>query len=319
LEPYSIVASIWDGDVSAREASLEEALAAEANAWIHVHAHDVPGTTALLVDRFGFHPLAVEDALSDTERPALHDDDAYLFLSVSAVTRDDKREVYTEIGFFLSKNRLVTVSRSDCPTLQAGLERWRRRPARYGQTLSFLLHSLLDEIVDAYFPASDALEDAVDGLGDLVFKSKSAPITEIIRVKRRLLEMRRHIAPMRDILNGCLRRDIELIDDRARPFFQDVYDHTLRLIEVVDTNREILASILEAHLAVVSNSLNIVMRTMTVISTCLMTAALVAGVYGMNFEFMPELAWVGGYPFALALMVGLVLLELWFFRKRGWI
>ncbi|MDW8364157.1 MAG: magnesium/cobalt transporter CorA, partial [Myxococcales bacterium] len=194
------------------------------------------------------------------------------------------------------------------------------QPERVGRTPAHLLHLLLDAIVDEYFPIADTLEEKADDLEEAIFAGDgSVQVADILRVKRRLLELRQHITPLRDILNALLRRDVELIPDEVVPYLQDVYDHTLRVAELADINRDILAGVLDAHLSVTSHRLNEVMRILTVISTLLMSAALIAGIYGMNFEFMPELRWKAGYPFAGAMMVLVALIELYIFRRKGWI
>lgn len=131
--------------------------------------------------------------------------------------------------------------------------------------------------------------------------------------------MRRHLTPLRDVVNTLLRRDVTLVPQAAKPYFQDIYDHVLRLTELIDLNRDILTTVLDAQLNIASNRLNEVMRVMTVLATLLMTGALVAGIYGMNFEFMPELHWRMGYPFAIGLMVVISLIELALFRWKKYI
>lgn len=288
--------------------------------WIDLTACDRAAVASLLTQRFGFHPLAVEDALSPYERPALQRYDGVLFLAAHELQQQDGEEAYREIGFFLGEHFLVTVHTEPIPLIDYWFARWTAQPERVGRTPAHLLHLLLDAIVDEYFPIADTLEEKADDLEEAIFSDDgSVQVADILRVKRRLLELRQHITPLRDILNALLRRDVELIPNEVVPYLQDVYDHTLRIAELADINRDILAGVLEAHLSVTSNRLNEVMRILTVISTILMSAALIAGVYGMNFEFMPELHWKMGYPFAGALMVVVALVELYIFRRKGWI
>lgn len=311
----------WGLDEMPREIGFEEArsriLEGRGYTWLHVRATPEAGP-ALLIGTFDFHPLAVEDALTETERPVMREHDGTLYLSAPIVVQRAEGEAYLEVGFFLRGCCLVSVSRTECDLVAQELARVAGGGPRV-ETPAMRLYTLLDAILDGFFPAADRLEDDVDELGDEILNQQLADLPKLMRCKRRLLDMRRHLAPLRDILNGCLRRDLVLIEGEARPYFQDLYDHSLRVIEIVDTNRDILASVLDAHLASVSNNLNAVMRTLTVISTALMTAALVAGIYGMNFRFMPELAWPLGYPLALGTMALLVAIEVWFFRRKGWI
>jgi len=321
---YQLKAAYWLPPAVA--VPLEENAAVRASGsrqgllWVDITAHDTRAAAMLLRQTFHFHPLAVEDALSPYERPALQRHEDVLFLTAHAVQQQNGEEVYTEVGFFLGKHFLVTVHTEPVPLIEHWFDRWTSQPEKVGRTSAHLLHLLLDAIVDEYFPLGDTLEEKSDDLEDAIFAGSSdVQVADILRVKRRLLEMRQHITPLRDILNALLRRDMELIPDKVVPYLQDVYDHTLRIAELADLNRDILAGVLDAYLSVVSNRLNEVMRILTVISTVLMSAALIAGIYGMNFDYMPELQWKAGYPFAGAMMLLVAVVELYIFKRKGWL
>ena len=287
--------------------------------WVHVVANDITGSQQFLLQTFRFHSLEVEDALSPHERPSLRVDDDSMFLVAPSVVSGGAKERYIEVAVFVGEHALVTVVNEALPALDHWMDRCQTKPIAFGGSSSFLLHSILDTIVDGYFPAADVLGEEIDDLEESIYSARRVDVADALLLKRRLLEMRRQISPIRDILNGMLRRDVIFTAGEARAHFQDVYDHTLRITEVIDMERDILASVLDAHLSIVSNNLNQVMRTLTVISTVLMTGAFVAGVYGMNFKHMPELDWLFGYPFAVLLMAALGALEVWFFRKQKWI
>jgi len=322
-EEYSVRAKLWRPGKAPEELDEAEALAQARSEqkgvlWVRVTAHDVDATATLLTDSLGFHPLAVEDVFSPQERPALQEYPDTLFLVAPVVTPDPRIELYHPVGFFVGPSSLVTVTHGGVPVLDRRFDEWLARSEDTAWSPPALLHVLLDAIVDEYFPASDRIEEEIDGLEDSVYQSSRLDIAEALRIKRRILEIRRHIAPIRDILNSLLRRDVALVPLDAKPYFQDVYDHALRLTETVDLNREILTGVLDAQLAVVSNNLNVVMRFMTAIATILMSMALIAGVYGMNFVHMPELQWRWGYAFAWGVMASIAGLEVWYFRRRGW-
>jgi len=287
--------------------------------WIHVVVDDVPAGTKLLEEEFGFHPLEVEDALSPHERPALQVTGDTMFLVVPSIVLGGDHERFVEVAFFVRAHGIVTVMTEPLPLLDHWMERCGRSVEATGKRPILLLHALVDAIVDGYFPAVDAIGDALDDIEDTIYASRKINISEALDIKRRLLEIRRQMSPVRDVLNGMLRRDVPLVDEEARVYFQDVFDHTLRVAEVIDMERDILASLLDAHLSIVSNNLNEVMKALTVVSTILMSGAFVAGVYGMNFTHMPELKWAGGYPFSIFLMAAIGFAEFWYFRKRGWI
>ncbi len=287
--------------------------------WVDVVAEDTEKTRAVLQDQMGFHELAVEDALSDRERPALQNFDDLVFLVVPAAVRDNGGEKYVEVGFFLNDHALVTVSRESVPLLDEWFERWRTRPGHMGVSPAYLLHSIVDGIVDGYFTIIDVVEDEVEDLGDGLFAGKAGQLEDIVKLKRRLMKMRRAVTPVRDVMNALLRRDIEEIPEESRRYFQDVYDHVLRIAETIDAMREALTSMVDIHLSNVSYNLNQVLKKMTVLSTVLMTMALVSGVYGMNFDHIPELHWRYGYEFALGLMLTLGALVLIIFKRIKWI
>jgi magnesium transporter len=288
-------------------------------AWVHVLAHDPAAAATFLSAEFGFHELQIEDALTPGERPHLHENGAQLFFTAPSIYVSGERVYFAEVGFFLTAGRLVTVASEPVKMVKEQKDRICSRAEREVRDVSELTYRIIDQIVDDYYPAMDMLEDRADQMESDVFGGRVVPIKDLLRVKRRLLEIRRRLSPFRDILNGLLRHDLPIIKARDRTYYQDVYDHVLRVLEHVDLSRDILASILDANLATVSNRLNQIMRIMTVISTVLMSVAVVSGIYGMNFRFMPETQWPWGYPAAIVLMAGIALFELWLFKKKGWL
>ncbi len=319
--PFSLRAGVFSNGSCQVHEDPEQAVADFGNpnktTWIHVVYQSEKEAAEFLSKSLGFHELAVEDSLNDEERPTLHEYDNHLFLSVAKVRSEGEKEAYIEVGFFVSQTSLVSVAPEEIPLINTWMERWHKKPDRIGNRPIELLHSLIDSMVDEYYAIADKMEDEVDDLIDNIYQGDNANLHRLFLLKRRLIEMRRHVTPIRDIMNGLLRRDMILVPPDTRHYLQDVYDHTLRLAELVDINRETLTSALDVHLSTVSNNLNTVMKKMTVISTVLMSSALIAGVYGMNFRYMPELGWFWGYPFALLLMVvsGLAILALFRWKR----
>jgi magnesium transporter len=302
--------------------SLEECLAifreGTSPLWIHLQVEDLEPASQLLENEFGFHPLEVEDALSNNERPSLRVGTEDLFLVAPAIVLGQSTERYVEVAFFVQQQSLVSVATSPVPFLDHLLNRCASHPKANPNVIT-LLHTILDEIVDGYFPAVDIFDDEIDALEEAIYRGQKVAVSDALSLKRRLLQMRRQLVPIRDIINGLLRRDVEFVDASAQLYFQDIYDHILRILEDVDMERDVLSSVLDAQISMTSNNLNEVMRALTVISTVLMTGAFVAGVYGMNFVHMPELKWIAGYPFAIGLMIALGALEVWYFKRKGWI
>jgi magnesium transporter len=320
--PFDVHVSVLENGSCSEHVNPEQAIVDFKHqtkpAWLHIVYRDKEAVATYL-ESLGFHPLAVEDAINDSERPTLHEYEDHLFLSASKVTSEGDVERFTEIGFFATKSSLVTVAPEAIPLIESWFARWKKSPDRFGNPPIDLMHSVMDAIVDEYYVIVDKMEDEVDGIIDDIYRGEDTQLKGLLKLKRRLIDLRRHVTPMRDIVNGLLRRDVVLIPASARAYFQDIYDHTLRVAELADINRETLTSALEVHLSTVSNNLNAVMKKMTVISTVLMSGALIAGIYGMNFKHMPELSWFWGYPFALLLMLvsGLGIIGL--FRWKKWL
>lgn len=286
--------------------------------WLNMQVQDHDLTAAFLKQQLGFHELEVEDALSSNERPAFASDKDNIFLVIPATINKAPEIEFDEVAIFAGKHYVVTVTHSEVSTLSNWLSACQARPQAAGSSIK-LVHSLVDHIMDGYFPIMDELVDAIEELEDRVYAGGKMTMGDAMRLKRQLLDLRRRAVPIRDVLNGIMRRDNPLISEAMIPYFQDVYDHCLRLVEIIDNEREVLSGVLDAHLAVISNDLNITMRKMTVISTVLMTCGLVAGVYGMNFPNIPEFDVKGGYFICLGVMAALSLVEVYVFRKLKWL
>lgn len=276
---------------------------------------------ALLADEFGFHPLALEDAAKRHQRPKIDEYDGYLFITFY---RLDLRQDVThpiEVDLFVGPNYLVTIRNEESPEIEATSDRWCRNSEQLGKRgVGFLLYALLDAIVDGYFPAIDRLTDQFEDLEERIFERYDADVQrDIFTLRRHLIALRRVLAPERDIMNVLVRRDTPILGDDATVYFQDVYDHILRVTDALDGFRDLLSSALDASLSATSNRLNQVMKTLTASSIVLMSMTLVASVYGMNFVHMPELDWLFGYAWALGLMVAIGLSLLLLFRRINWL
>ena len=231
-----------------------------------------------------------------------------------------------EIDVFVGPTWLITVRTEDTPEEAAFIEGARRRFDRTRSdhaTVGFLLYVILDELIDGYFSCNDEMEDRLEELENDIFGdgpvNERAIQEELYDVRRRLVAYRRLAIPTRDVLSALLRREVEWVDDHAVTHRQDVYDHVLRAIDMVDTHRELMGNAVDAHLAIISNHQNRVMKRMTSWGAILLGSTLVAGIYGMNFEHMPELGWVLGYPFALLVMLGTTTVGYLWFKAKDWL
>lgn len=319
-----ISALVVEKDRTLREVSSEEALkihrTQEAVVWIHLFSENPEEARELLTNEFNFHRVAIDDAISKDERPELKEFSDHIFLVAPAmVGYDGEEELYDEVGMFVKGQTIVTITHVKVGCIFDLRMRWSARQNVAYPEVGYLLFSLLDAILDAYFPVLDLIEDRVDEISDEIYEGKTDRLRELLKIKRRMLMMRRRLGPFRDVMNSLLRREMDFVTKPMEPYYHDLFDNTLRLTELVDTNREALTGLLDIHLSTVSNNLNQVMKKMTVISTVLMSCALVAGIYGMNFKTMPELDWKYGYAYSLILMIVSGGLILWLFRRFKWL
>lgn len=287
-------------------------------------AHNVAATSRLLTDELGFHPIAAEDALTDDERPELKEFADHLFFVIPAVVRGSevgKFEIH-EVAFFLREHAFVTVVREPVPALATWQTRLVGRQTIKEPRAAFLMHAVFDTLIDDYFPVMDDIEEAVDSISDGLYNDEDQgqrrTMRRMLRLKQNNLRLRRSISPVREVVNGLLRRDLETIPDDLRPYMQDVYTNTMRIIESLDMSRDALGNLFEVRLSVTNNRLSEVVERMTAVSTALIVSTLVTGIYGMNFDHIPELKWAYGYPFALGLMVVLSGGTLLIFKRLRW-
>lgn len=276
---------------------------------------------AYLRDELGFHPLAVEDCIRGRQRPKLDRYQGYFFLVAYAASVNParKRMAMNEIHVFLGTHYLVTVHDYKVDEVKQVVARWRTDPARF-RDVGSLAHSLLDSMVDDYFPVLEHYSEEVERLEESVFDlSTKGNMQQIVGLRHELVVLRRVVAPTRDVLSSLVRRDLPFLRPELLPYFQDVHDHTLRVTEEIDALREILSALLDAQLSSASNRLNQTLRIMTAWSIILMSMTLVAGIYGMNFDFMPELQWEWGYFASLGLMATIGIGLVMFFRRWDWL
>ena len=308
----------FDGDVSS--AAISDMLHNQDNViWLDLRDPDEQDMQ-LLQHEFGFHPLSLEDALREQQRPKVEAYGNYYFLVFYATTYQEERIRTQALHLFVGRNYLVSVHRGEFRQVSETIARWRAPDSPLGKTAGALLYALLDSIVDDYFPTMDQVADRVEELEDAIFEHfDEAAIQTIFGLKRDLLNLRRVVSPERDVLNVLLRRDVPVFRPEDQAYLQDLYDHVVRVTDNVDTYRDLLSSALDSFLSLQSNRLNQIVKVLTIASIILMSDALVAGIYGMNFQVMPELGWRMGYPFALGLMVLISVSLVVLFRRLKWI
>lgn len=275
-----------------------------------------------LAKEFGFHRLSIEDCRHQHQRPKVEEYSGYYFIVLyeAELADADQTLELRELNIFLGKNYLVTVHSRPISAIETAKRLWPEWTDRSEQGSGLLAYLLIDAIVDDYLPLLDLLSERMDELEDSIFvEFRAEAIEEIFRIKKKLLFMRRSITPLRDVFNTLLRREQSIFPRETHVYFQDVFDHLIRVADTIDTLRDLLASTMDAYLSVSGNRMNQVMKRLTSISTILMSATLIAGIYGMNFFFMPELTWRYGYVLALLsmLVIGLALYA--YLKKVKWL
>lgn len=276
----------------------------------------------LLRKEFNFHPLALEDATRGHQRPKVDSYGDYYFVVFYClgIQQETGQVCTTPLYLFIGSNYLVTIHNDPISQIEETIKRWRAPASPLGQDVAALIYALLDAMVDDYFPVMDQLADRAEELEDAIFsKFDETALGQIFQLKKDMLQIRRVVSPERDVLNVMLRRDIPIFDQNDVVYLQDVYDHIIRVTDAVDTYRDLLSTALDMYLSVQSNQLNQVLKVLTVTSIILMSMTLIAGIYGMNFEFMPELSWRYGYAWALGLMVFIAAGSIALFRRLKWL
>ncbi len=288
--------------------------------WVDVH-QPTAQDFACLSNEFGFHPLAIEDCQNAHQRPKIEDYHGYYFIVLyeAELLVPDGLQL-RELSIFLGSNYVVTVHHGPIRAIANGERLWRNWTDLAEQGAGLLAYLIIDAVVDEYFPILDAMSDHLDEMEDLLFKDEAnETLEDIFQNKKHLLQLRRSVAPLRDVFNILLRREQPLFTREVVYYFHDIYDHLIRVADMIDNLRDLLGSTMDVYLSLQSNRMNMVMKRLTALSTILMSAALVSGIYGMNFQNMPELSWHYGYYFALGLMLVVAVALIIFFRWIKWL
>lgn len=272
--------------------------------------------------QFSLHPLLLEDIANTDQRPKLDDYESYIFLVMKMLTTTDRGDILVEqVSFVLGRNFVLSFQEDGIDVFQSVRERLRGGKGRLRQNGSdYLLYSLVDAIVDQYFAVLESLGEKIETLQERVMADpKRDTLKDIHALKRQLLFVRRAVWPLREATNSLSRSECPFLHEPTKVFFRDVYDHVVQIVDTIETLREMVSASLDIYLSSVSYRLNAVMRVLTVITTIFMPLSFIASIYGMNFEYMPELKWDWGYPVVLGLMGIVAAGMLIGFRRRKWL
>jgi len=303
--------------------ALRDAVAAKQPVWIELERHS-PEADALLTEVVGVHPLTLEDVWATRTAPKLEDYEAYLYMIVHGVRGETPGKLeLIELDVIIGPTFVVTHDPSGLIAGDVAAD-LARSPRLLARGPAWLAHAILDHAVDRYLPVIDHLDDQLDSLEDDVLRRAGTPsgppvLRRILRFKRLIQELRRMSIHQRELLLRLARGEFDEIPAEAVPFYRDVHDHFVRINDLVESYRDVVAGALEAYLSVQSNRMNEVMKTLTLIATVMLPVTFIAGVYGMNFDEMPELHHRWGYPFVLGLMALVTVACFAWFRHKGWI
>jgi magnesium transporter len=295
--------------------------------WINIDGLGDMSVIRGFAEKYRLHPLAVEDVLHVTHRPKVeaYDDDgtlqARLFIIARMLELSDGHLRSEQISIFLGHHTVLTFQESPGDVWDGIRQRIQSSGSRLrGNDASFLVHSMLDAIVDACFPILELYGDRLEDVEAQVLVSPTpAAIQDIHALKRELLLLRRAVWPMREVISALQREQHPCMSDATRTYMRDVYDHTVQIIDIVETYREMATGLTETYMSAMSQRLNEVMKVLTIIGTIFIPLTFLAGVYGMNFRHLPELEWIWGYAiFWVVCIVTAVTMVMWF-RRRQWL
>lgn len=291
--------------------------------WLNIEGIHEVGILERLGECYGFHSLTLEDILNTEQRPKMEDHGDYIYVVLKMLHSNKDNSIVTEqISLLLGKNFVISfqegMKRDVFDPVRERIRSGKGRIRKMGS--DYLAYALLDAIVDHYFIVLEKMGEKIEYLEDeLVTDPARSTLQSIHNLKREMIFLRRSVWPLREVISGLERGESPLINDTTRIFLRDIYDHTIQVIDTVETFRDMLSGMLDIYLSSISNRMNEVMKVLTIIATIFIPLTFIVGVYGMNFKYMPELEWRWGYPLAWLIMGGIVVLMLFYFRKKKWI
>ena len=325
MTPGVVNCAVYAAGRKVRDVEIDEVsdvLAAHGDEWVWIGLNEPsPELLRKIQEEFGLHDLAIEDATRAHQRPKLEDYGESIFVVLRTAQVVNERIEFGETHIFVGARYLVSVRHGPSLPYVEVRTRCEANPQLLAKGPGFALYALMDFVVDHYFPIVDACEENLEKLEEAIFgDSYGRDTTErVYELKRDLVALKRAVSPLVDVCNRLVRYDTRLIPEDARPYFRDVYDHVVRINETIDNLRELLTTALEANLSLIAVRQNEVMKQLAAWAAILAVPTAIAGVYGMNFEFMPELHWHYGYALVMGTIMGVSALLYWQFRRVGWL
>ncbi|MDY6838428.1 MAG: magnesium/cobalt transporter CorA [Thermodesulfobacteriota bacterium] len=291
--------------------------------WINIDGlHDIE-----IIEKIGkcfdIHPLTLEDIVNTAHRPKLEDFDDYVFVVLKMLHYDkESSSVKSEqVSLILCQHCLISFQEREGDVFSMVRERTKKGKGHIRKGgVDYLAYALIDAIVDHYFIILETFGEQIEELEEALVTSPTSEILESIHhMKKEMIYLRKQVWPLREVVAGLRRGEIALIRESTNIFLADVYDHTVHVIDTIESLRDVLSGMLDIYLSTVSNKMNEVMKVLTIMATIFIPLTFIAGVYGMNFKYMPELEWHWGYFGALSIMVGVAVFMVFYFKKKTWL
>lgn len=272
---------------------------------------------------FSIHPLVLEDIVNTDQRPKVEFFDDYVYVVVKMLSWDDKQKSIgsEQVSFLIFENSLLSFQERSGDVFEPVRNRLRLGKGRLRKrSVDFLLYALLDAIADQYFVVLEGLGEQIEQIESEVLKNPDPEVVKkIYSMKNELIFLRKAAWPLRDCVNSLLRDESDFVSEPSLMFFRDVYDHLIQVIDTVESYRDMVSGLLDIYLSSMSNRMNEVMKVLTIFASIFIPLTFVAGIYGMNFEVMPELSWRFGYPLIWIVFISVALVMLVFFKRKKWI
>ena len=289
--------------------------------WINIDGLHKVDIIEKIGETFGLHPLVLEDILHTDQRPKMDGYDDYLFIVTKMLSYDDaEKQINAEqFSLILGANYIISFQERAGDMFNTVRERLRKGKGRIRNSgPDYLAYALIDAIVDNYFLVLEKIGAEVEDLEEIIIDDPTPAISQTIhRLKRELIFLRKSVWPLREVVSTMQRDESSLIQEKTRFFLRDVYDHTIQVIDTIETLRDMVSGMLDIYLSSVSNRMNETMKGLTIVATIFIPLTFIAGIYGMNFKFMPELDWKWSYPIIWGVMgVVTFVMIIWFRRKR---
>jgi len=289
--------------------------------WINVDGvHD-----ASVMEDFGkyfnLHPLLLEDIMNTEQRPKVEDFGEYMYFVLKMLYLNDHDNICSEqVSIVLGKDFVISFQERSGDVFDSIRQRIRNKKGRIRNFhADYLMYALIDSIIDHYFVILETVGDSIEKLEDEVVKTPATKTLQLIhRMKRMMMYLRKSVWPLREVINAMHHSETDLIDSSINVYLRDVYDHTIQVIDTIESNRDMVSGLLDIYLSSISNKMNEVMKVLTIIATIFIPLTFIAGIYGMNFAYMPELQWKWGYFAVLGVMLGVFVGMLIYFKRKKW-